>query len=121
MVSLLNEKTPVTAEYVPWQGEYVVPSGCQVLVNASSIGLFPNVDAVPPVAKTSIHPDLLVCDVIPNPPQTKFLRIAASQGARTLDGLGMLVYQGAIAFEMWTGTEAPVAVMRDALTEVFGA
>jgi len=51
---------------------------------------------------------------------TAFLRAAEARGARTLDGLGMLVYQGAIAFQMWTGVEAPINVMRRALEEVFG-
>ncbi|HTE18768.1 MAG TPA: shikimate dehydrogenase, partial [Armatimonadota bacterium] len=64
---------------------------------------------------------VLVCDVIPNPPDTPFLQLARQAGATTLDGLGMLVWQGAIAFRMWTGCEAPVGVMRAALEEVFGA
>ena len=63
---------------------------------------------------------MTVCDVIPNPPYTPFLKEAEARGAHTLDGLGMLVYQGAIAFKMWTGVEAPVDVMRRALEEVFG-
>jgi shikimate dehydrogenase len=57
--------------------------------------------------------------VIPNPPHTAFLRAAEGRGARTLDGLGMLVGQGAIAFKMWTGVDAPAGVMRRALEEVF--
>jgi shikimate dehydrogenase len=117
----LQEKTPVKAQFVHWQGEYVVPPGADILVNATSIGLFPNVNEVPQVAMASIGPDLLVCDVIPNPPQTVFLRTAADRGARTLDGLGMLVYQGAVAFQLWTGVEPAIGVMRRALEEVFGA
>jgi shikimate dehydrogenase len=58
--------------------------------------------------------------VIPNPPQTPFLQEAEARGATTLDGLGMLVYQGAIGFTMWTGLDAPVEVMHQALAEVFG-
>lgn len=119
LVKLLREKTPVEAEFAPWQGEYAVPAEADILVNATSIGLFPNVDEMPPVVMSSIQPGLLVCDVIPNPPRTAFLRAAEARGARTLDGLGMLVYQGAIAFQMWTGVEAPVDVMRGALEEVF--
>jgi shikimate dehydrogenase len=69
----------------------------------------------------SIRPGLLVCDVIPNPPKTAFLSAAQARGAHTLDGLGMLVGQGAIAFKMWTGVDAPVDVMRKALEEVFAA
>ena len=63
---------------------------------------------------------MIVCDVIPNPPQTPFLDEARARGATTLDGLGMLVYQGAIGFKMWTGLEPPVEVMHRALAEVFG-
>jgi shikimate dehydrogenase len=62
---------------------------------------------------------MIVCDVIPNPPQTPFLREAAGRGATVLDGLGMLVYQGAIGFKMWTGQDAPVEVMHRALAQTF--
>jgi len=117
----LRERTNVTADYVPWQDEYVVPPDVDILINATSIGLFPNVTEMPRVAMSSVRRDLLVCDVIPNPPRTAFLAAAEQRGARTLDGLGMLVYQGAIAFQMWTGVEPPIDVMRRALAEVFGA
>ncbi len=117
----LRERTHVAADYVPWQAEYVVPPDADILINATSIGLSPNVTEMPRVAIPSIRRDLLVCDVIPNPPHTAFLAAAERQGARTLDGLGMLVYQGAIAFQMWTGVEPPIDVMRRALEEVFGA
>jgi shikimate dehydrogenase len=120
LAALLQDRTPADAEFVPWQGEYSVPAGVDILVNATSIGLFPDVEDVPAVELASIHPGLLVCDVIPNPPHTAFLRAAQARGARTLDGLGMLVGQGAIAFKMWTGVDAPVDVMRQALEEVFG-
>jgi len=56
---------------------------------------------------------------VPNPPRTRFLIEATAKGAKTLDGLGMLVYQGAIAFTIWTGRDAPVDVMRQALTDAF--
>jgi len=115
----LSEKTPAEARFVHWRGEYSVPPEADILVNATSIGLFPNVEEVPAVDMTSIRPDMLVCDVIPNPPHTAFLRAAEAVGARTLDGLGMLVYQGAIAFQMWAGVEASIPVMRRALEEVF--
>jgi shikimate dehydrogenase len=120
LATLLAEKTPAEAQFVPLKENYPVPPQAHILVNATSIGLFPRVADMPPVEMASIRPDLLVCDVIPNPPNTAFLRAAASRGARTLDGLGMLVYQGAIGFEMWTGVPAPVPVMRRALEEVFG-
>jgi shikimate dehydrogenase len=121
LVRLLQDETPAEADFVHWEGEYAIPSDADVLVNATPVGLFPNIEEMPPVALESIRPDLLVCDVIPNPPQTAFLRAAAARGARTLNGLGMLVYQGAICFEMWTGVKPPIPVMREALQEAFGA
>jgi shikimate dehydrogenase len=120
LVALLHQKTPAQATFVEWRGEYGVPPDADILVNATSIGLFPHGGDMPPVAMASIRPGLIVCDVIPNPPQTAFLRAAAARGARTLDGLGMLVHQGAVAFQMWTGVEAPLDVMRSALEEEFG-
>jgi len=60
-----------------------------------------------------------VCDVIPNPPRTRFLEATEARGAITLDGLGMLVYQGAIALKLWTGKDAPVEVMKRALAAEF--
>jgi len=120
LAKLLREKTPAEAQFVHWQGEYGVPLKADILVNATPVGLFPNVEEMPLVVMASIRPDLLVCDVIPNPPRTAFLCAAEARGARTLDGLGMLVYQGAIAFQMWTGVKAPINVMRRALEEVFG-
>ncbi len=63
---------------------------------------------------------MTVCDVIPNPPNTLFLAEAKKQGGNTIDGMEMLVNQGVIAFKMWTGQDAPVQVMYNALYEVFG-
>ena len=120
LVSLLNEKTPVTAEFVQWDGGYTLPADTDVLVNATSIGLYPHVTAKPDLDYDTITASMIVCDVIPNPPHTPFLKEAEARSARTLDGLGMLVYQGAIGFKMWTGLDAPVKVMHQALAEAFG-
>lgn len=120
LAALLQDRTPTEARFAQWQDEYVIPTGVDILVNATSIGLFPDVEDMPAVDMASIRPDLLVCDVIPNPPRTAFLSAVEARGARTLDGLGMLVGQGAIAFKMWTGVDPPVDVMRQALEEVFG-
>ena len=119
LTALLNEKTETSALFVEWDTVYAIPADTDVLVNATSIGLFPNVDEKPNINFDTITPTMTVCDVIPNPPRTPFLREAAVRGATTLDGLGMLVYQGAIGFTTWTGLEAPVAVMRQALQAVF--
>lgn len=120
LVALLAGHTRVAAGYRPWSADLSVPADVDVLVNATSIGLYPQVDEMPKLDSASIRQGLVVCDVIPNPPRTRFLQAAAERGAVTLDGLGMLVYQGAIAFKLWTGQEAPVEVMKQALAAEFG-
>ncbi len=119
LVARLRDRCGVAADFVPWSSDYVVPAEAHVLINATSVGLYPDVTQMSRVDMTSIRADLLVCDVIPNPPQTAFLTAVAQRGARTLDGLGMLVYQGAIGFKLWTGLEAPVQVMHEALSRAF--
>jgi len=119
LAAQVQERTGVPTTFAPWSGPYAVPADTQLLVNATSIALFPDVEDEVPVDYSTLRSGLVVSDVIPNPPDTPFLRKARAAGATTLDGLGMLVYQGAIAFKMWTGHEAPVDVMRGALEEVF--
>jgi len=119
LAALINEKTQTHAEFIHWQSSFSIPSTVDILINATSIGLYPNIQEKPNIDYHSIHKSMLVCDVIPNPPQTAFLNEAQTRKATTLDGLGMLVYQGAIALKMWTGLEAPIAVMRQALEKAF--
>lgn len=119
LVKLLTEKTHAKVQFVPWIDAYRVPEGTDILVNATSIGLFPNTGDIPAVDMSSMTPGTLVCDVIPNPPDTRFLATAEARGARTLNGLGMLVHQGAIAFKLWTGIDADEYLMRDALERFF--
>ena len=120
LVKHLKQNTAVEAEFLPWTSGIAIPEKTDILVNATSIGLYPDIDAKPDIHYESIHGKMIVCDVIPNPPRTPFLNEAEKRGARTLDGLGMLVYQGAIGFRMWTGKEAPTDVMKKALEDVFG-
>jgi shikimate dehydrogenase len=119
LVSLINKKTKAKASFAPWNKTYSVPSDTDVVVNATSIGLYPKVKEKPNIDYNSLSPVMVVCDVIPNPPDTPFLQEARKRSAKTLDGLGMLVYQGAIGFKLWTGKDAPVAEMKRALEEVF--
>ena len=111
--------TGATTEACAWDENCAVADDTQLVVNATSIALAPNSKDLVPIDYGTITPKMLVCDVIPNPPDTPFLQRARVQGAKTLDGLGMLVYQGAIAFKLWTGHDAPVDVMRAALEEGF--
>ena len=85
----------------------------RLLVNATSVGLLPSAPSLFDYA--SLCPPILVCDLIYNPLETPLLRAARTQGCPTANGLPMLVYQGALAFERWTGEPAPIQVMRRAL------
>lgn len=117
----VNQRTSADAEFVPWHGTHRLTDDIDVLVHATPVGLYPDVEAQPDVDLSTLHAGVTVCDVIPNPPRTPFLADAQRRGAATLDGLGMLVYQGAIGFERWTGRSAPVPAMHAALAEAFAA
>jgi len=82
-----------------------------ILVNATSVGMSPNSDETPVPAKL-LKAGLVVFDIVYNPIKTKLLTEAEEAGAETIDGLDMLVWQGALAFEMWTGVKAPVGIMK---------
>ncbi len=117
----LHDRTGVAVEFVRWESEFPLPKETDVLVNATSIGLFPDVAARVPIAFETLSPRMLVCDVIPNPPKTRLLRDAEARGCVTLHGLGMLVNQGVIGIRLWTGQEPDPSVMRQALETVFAA
>ena len=111
--------TPARVDFEPWTAPVAVGQA-DVLVNATSIGLFPD-PGVPEVDFATLQAGTVVADVIPNPPRTGFLAAAAERGCPTLDGLGMLVNQGAIGLKIWTGRDARPEVMRRALEAVFSA
>lgn len=116
LADLLAERTDVEAEFVAWDGDFVVPAETGILINATSIGLG-DAEARVPVDAESLAPEMIAADVIFNPPQTQFLRTASQRGCRTLDGLGMLVNQAVIGFKIWTNVDPDPAVMREALEE----
>jgi shikimate dehydrogenase len=84
------------------------------IINATPLGL--KSDDPLPLPRHFIRKGQLICDLVYNPLRTPLLKAARSVGAKTLSGIGMLLYQGVIAFEIWTGGKAPVAVMKTALT-----
>jgi shikimate dehydrogenase len=97
-------------------------AGADLIVNSTSIGMrHGDAEGLSPVAASFIPSHALVYDMVYNPEETPLLVEARKAGARTLGGLPMLIYQGAAAFERWTGREAPVDVMfeagKKALTE----
>ncbi|MEO2046883.1 MAG: shikimate dehydrogenase [Pirellulales bacterium] len=120
LVKMLNEKTPAQADFVLWDGDYSIPSEIDIVVNATSIGLFPDVDAQLAVNINTLASGMVVADVIPNPPRTRLIRDAESRGCTTLDGLGMLVNQGVIGIKYWTGIDTDAEVMTKRLEEIFG-
>ena len=86
-----------------------------LVVNATAVGMrYSPFEHAIPMAESLIHPGVLVYDLVYNPPVTPLLAAAQRRGAQTLSGLLMLVYQGADAFSLWTGGEAPLDVMREA-------
>ena len=121
LVELVRRATPATATLFVWERPFDVPEGTDVLVNATSVGLFPDVDARLDLEVDSLRPSLVVADVIANPPRTRLIRDAESRGCTTIDGLGMLVDQGIISIELWTGITAEPQPMRQVLERLFGA
>ncbi len=84
-----------------------------ILVNATSLGMHPNSNCSP-VPSDILRSDLCVMDIIYNPLDTQLTKDAKAKGAKVVSGLEMLIYQGAIAFEIWTKCPAPIEVMRKA-------
>jgi shikimate dehydrogenase len=116
LVDLLTQRTSVKAQLVPLAGDYMISEEAAIFINATSIGLGDDSARVP-IAANSLRPNLIVADVVFNPPQTWLIRTATDRGCRTIDGLGMLVNQAVISFKIWTGIDPDAGVMRDALEE----
>ncbi len=94
--------------------------GADILVNATSVGMHPKVNESL-IDASFLHPKLTVMDIVYNPTETKLAADAKKAGARVVDGLDMLVHQGAASFEIWTGKSAPVEVMKQAaLSQLIG-
>ncbi|HOU16118.1 MAG TPA: shikimate dehydrogenase [Anaerolineae bacterium] len=106
----------------PLSTEILVESAraADLLVNATPVGMSPQIHASiwPDAASFPAH--LTVFDLVYNPQETQLLRQARAAGALAIDGLDMLVRQGAIAFELWTGQQAPFDVMRAACERALG-
>ena len=90
-----------------------------ILVNATSVGMSPNADQTP-VAFDRLKSGLVVFDIVYNPIKTRLLREAEIAGSKTIGGLDMLVWQGALAFEKWTGVKAPVKLMKEEAMKLLG-
>src|SRR5260221_7357335 len=119
LVLLLQEKLRLNAQLIVWRGTFAIPAGTDIVINATSIGLY-DADARLALDIASLQPALVVSDVVFSPVRTALLRDAETRGCKTIDGLGMLVNQGAIAVQIWSGIEPDATVMRRCLEEIFG-
>jgi shikimate dehydrogenase len=120
LAKLINDKTPARADLVVWDKTYRLAEDAAIVVNATSIGLFPDIEGRLALDMASLTPAMIVADVIPNPPRTLLIREAEARGCRTLDGLGMLVNQGVISIKHWMGIDVEAAVMRRKVEDLFG-
>lgn len=118
LADLLNSRTAAQAELVTGTAAYRMPDDAEILVNATSIGLYPDVDGRINLDVSSLRPGLIVADVITNPPRSPLIRDAEARGCRTLDGLGMVVNQGVIGIKYWTGIDVDPGIMRRTLEEL---
>ncbi len=89
-----------------------------LLVNCTPAGMWPHTEESPLPQDVQLLKHLLIYDLVYRPRPTRLLVNAKREGCRTQDGLAMLVHQGAAAFELWTGRQAPVATMRQACLDV---
>ena len=106
------------AEFLPL--DECQPKRYEILINTTPVGMYPDTAATP-IAKQALSKDMVVMDIVYNPLHTRLLKNAAAIGCRTITGLDMFVFQGALQFELWTGKSAPVEVMRQTVLEALKA
>jgi len=85
-----------------------------ILINATPVGMSPDMD-ISPVSEKAFKEGMVVMDIIYNPFKTRFLAVAETRGCMVINGLPMFIYQGAEQFGLWTGLDAPIAVMNEAV------
>jgi len=114
-----NTSLPVTLNIHPWQQLPELIPQADLLVNTTPVGMYPNIEQSPVDKATMqrLSANAIAYDLIYTPSPTKFLQQAKQQGAVTIDGLEMLVQQGAAAFKIWIGQTPPVDIMRQSLEE----
>jgi len=119
LAALIAEKTTAESRYLHWEPAMTVPTDTEILINATCVGLHPNVTDKPDLDYSTITDRMVVSDVVFNPVDPVFLQEARARGAKTISGIGMLVQQGALNFTLWTGEDAPVDVMYQTLEQEF--
>ncbi|MCI8862493.1 MAG: shikimate dehydrogenase [Lachnospiraceae bacterium] len=117
LMEIIRNNTKAEVRYIDWDGPFSVPEGTDIVVNATSVGLYPDVDAIPNIDLDSIKPEMFVQDVIPNPTESALIKEMRRRGIPCATGAGMLINQAALNIEMWTGKEPDKEVMYKALEE----
>ena len=123
LAGFISERTGVSTEVIPWpqkEFERLPDEALQeahLVVQATPMGMCTSDYETVPLPFDLFRPGQVACDLVYNPIETVFLKKASAAGAAIVDGLGMLLHQGALAFEMWVGTAAPLKVMRKALVK----
>ena len=121
LVDMLNQHTPTSASFVLWDHIFNIPADTDIVINATSVGLYPNVEQRLNINADTLKPHMVVADCIPNPAYTHFVKDAISKGCRhVLPGMNMLVNQAVIALKYWTGNDVDADIMRQELTRVLG-
>lgn len=119
LADVLVKHTKVKASWERWRTRQKVSSDTEILINATSVGLYPDSEEKPDIDYETIRPGMVAADVVFNPVDTCFLKEAGLRGALTVDGLGMLACQGALGFKLWTGKEPALEVMEKVLKKEF--
>ena len=91
-----------------------------ILVDTTPLGMDPHINDEPIAKSDAMHDNLVVFDAVYNPNETVLLKEAIKAGAKPVYGIKMLLYQGAESFKIWTGRDAPIDVMQDALNKHLG-
>nr|WP_300094433.1 shikimate dehydrogenase [Sedimentibacter sp.] len=114
----IKRQTKIRCEAVLYDHEEVIKAlqDTDVLINTTSVGMSPNIEESP-LDKRLLDKRLTVCDIVYNPRKTRLLKDAEEKGCRIVEGLAMLVYQGAEAFEIWTDVKAPSDIMFEVLKD----
>lgn len=123
VAGLVRAHTGLEPTVLPLEGPQTEEAvrAADLVIHSTPRGMHPHSEVEPAIPARWLHEGQCVCDLVYTPRETTLLRAARAQNARTIDGTGMLVHQGAIALERWTGMVAPVAVMREALLTALAA
>lgn len=119
LAEVIRTNTDAQAHWEQWQPCHKIPAGTDILINGTSIGLHPHGDEKPDIDYSGINSNMVAADVVFNPVDTLFLQEAEKRGALAVGGLGMLVCQGVLGFELWTGVTPSFDVMESVLRKEF--